>query len=85
MKRRQPELTAKKDSKEQVSTLVEALDDHNQFIRYYAAENLIHLNVELEKALSILIELFKVEEGELFKSIDECPCESWFVSSFRYW
>ena len=72
MKRRQPELSAKNDSEGQVSTLLKALGDRNQFIRYYAAENLIHLNVELEKALSILIELFKTEEGELFKSIDEC-------------
>ena len=70
--KRQSKSSAKNVSEGQVSTLMEALDDHSPFIRYYAAENLIQLNVELEKALSVLIELFKVEEGELFKSIDEC-------------
>lgn len=69
---RQAKPSKRREPDQQVSVLLKALDDSNNFIRYYAAKNLLQLDIEIEKVFPVLIDLFEREEGGLLSSLEEC-------------
>ena len=70
--RRKIPLARRTEVDQQIVTFIKALSDSNKFIRYYAAENLIKLDIETDKVVSVLIDLLKTESKEFLNSVEGC-------------